>query len=370
VRGVLVTAPVVATGVFAVESWEDNGVTVNIVTHAGTIHHLTYSVPSDDKQSVFAHADAAAVPPKPASSVKCDVMESLSSEEIITVALWVNEFNLTLGTDSGRVLGVNFGLPSSSSPGGEVQEFAFSDESMARWLWHGLLKSRQSDDSRRASVLAMACFPIESDDDSEENDVCLVTISADCVLRAWSYGSQSCLGKQQLGDIEAANIVPGADSADVSAVHAKVVALSSTSSDNCRLLVHIDTTAGYSQEIFLVRGDIVPLASNGQVELELDVARVFTVGSSTEKVVGGGDYKRLKMVDFAVDKNYLFSAWRSSDGDVVYSHPNPMALTGPRMIQGEPVSSLNDQMLQYQDDDDTWPFDLKEEDIASRIDVS
>jgi hypothetical protein len=251
-----------------------------------------------------------------------------------------------------------------------VQEFAFSDESMARWLWHGLLKSRQSDDSRRASVLAMACFPIESDDDSEENDVCLVTISADCVLRAWSYGSQSCLGKQQLGDIEAASIVPGADSADVSAVHAKVVALSSTSSDNCRLLVHIDTTAGYSQEIFLVRGDIVPLASNGQVELELDVARVFTVGSSTEKVVGGGDYKRLKMVDFAVDKNYLFSAWRSSDGDVVYSHPNPMALTGPRMIQGEAVSSLNDQMLQYQDDDDTWPFDLKEEDIASRIDVS
>lgn len=358
-----------ATGVFAVEAWEDNSVTINIVTHAGTIHHFTYAVPADEAQSVFSNADSTAYPAKLATAVKCDVMANLAPDEIITVALWVNEFNLTLGTDTGRVLGVNFGLPSSTSSGGEVQEFAFSDESMVKWLWHGLLKSRQSDDSRRASVLAMTCFPIESEDDSEENDVCLITISADCVLRAWSYGSQSCLGKQQISAIEA-DIVPGAESTEVSAIAAKVVSLSSTSSDNCRLLVHVDTTAGYSQKIFLIRGDISPLTSANQVDLELDVARVFTVGEPSESLLGGNNHKRLKMVDFAVDKNYLFSSWRSSDGDVVFSHPNPMALTGPRTIQGDAVGSLNDQMLQFQADDENWPFDLKEEDVDNRIDVS
>ncbi|GMF33324.1 unnamed protein product [Phytophthora lilii] len=387
-------APVVNTGVFAVESWEDDAVTINMVTHAGTIHRFTYSVPSDGNLSIFSQSDAKAFPePKPATRTHCDVMQMLNSDEILTVALWVNEYNLVLGTDSGRVLGVNFGLPSDVQ---KMQEFVFSDESVVSWIWHGLIKTTAAklkgsgEDGERkdtgAAVVAMTCFQIdgEEDDDGSEKDVCVVSVSADCVLRAWSFGSQSCLGRQQLRSL----VVPqhkdednddsgwededldgddGINSAGVYATHAKVVALSPTESDNCRLLVHLDTTAAHSSEIFLLRGDVQPAAASsagaGGEQLALDTARVFTVQSVEQQAKRG-----LKMVDFAVDKNFLFSSWRSLDGDEVYIHPNPMALTGPKRIQGQLVSSLDVQMQKYEVEDSEWLFDLKEEGVMTQID--
>ncbi|KAG7381618.1 hypothetical protein PHYPSEUDO_005776 [Phytophthora pseudosyringae] len=384
-------APVVSTGVFAVESWEDDAVTVNVVTHAGTIHRFTYAVPGDSSLSIFSQADAKAFPePKPATRSRCDVMQTLSSDEILTVALWVNEYNLVLGTDAGRVLGVNFGLPSDAK---KLQEFVFSDESVMSWIWHGLirttaakLKGGAEGGERRhvgAAVVAMTCFQIDGEED-DEKDVCVVTVSADCVLRAWSFGSQSCLGRQQLRtlvtpqtnedeneeagwDDEDLDGDDGSSSIGVYATHAKVVALSATESDNCRLLVHLDTTAAHSSEIYLLRGDVQPAAATsagaGSEELALDTARVFTVQSPEQKAKRGQ-----KMVDFAVDKNFLFSSWRSLDGDEVYIHPNPMALTGPKRIVGQLVSSLDVQMQKYEVEDSEWLFDLKEEGAMTLID--
>ncbi|KAI9980594.1 hypothetical protein PInf_009896 [Phytophthora infestans] len=357
-------APVVSTGVFAVESWEDDAVTINVVTHAGTIHRFTYSVPRDTGLSIFSQAKTKAFPePTPATRSRCDVMQTLHSDEILTVALWVNEYNLVLGTDSGRVLGVNFGLPSDAK---KVQEFVFSDESMRKKVG--------------AAVVAMTCFEIEAEEEEDDKDVCVVTVSADCVLRVWSIGSQSCLGRQQLRSLvtcqtseddnedagwndEDLDGDDGSSGVGVYATHAKVVALSATESDNCRLLVHLDTTAAHSSEIYLLRGDVQSAAASsagGGEELALDTARVFTVQSPELKAKRG-----LKMVDFAVDKNFLFSSWRSLDGDEVYIHPNPMALTGPRRILGQLVSSLDVQMQQYQVEDSNWLFDLKEEDNLS-----
>ncbi|KAG3117646.1 hypothetical protein PI125_g3556 [Phytophthora idaei] len=386
-------APVVSTGVFAVESWEDDAVTVNVVTHAGTIHRFTYSVPTDTSLSIFSQTNTKAFPvPKPATRSRCNVMQTLNSDEILTVALWVNEYNLVLGTDSGRVLGVNFGLPSDAK---KMQEFVFSDESVVSWIWHGLirtttakLKGNGEDAERKkvgAAMVAMTCFEVEAEEeeDGSEKDVFVVTVSADCVLRAWSFGSQSCLGRQQLRSLvtpqtnEEDNEEAGWNDEDldgddgssgigVYATHAKVVALSATESDNCRLLVHLDTTAAHSSEIYLLRGDVQSAAASsagGGEELALDTARVFTVQTPELKAKRG-----LKMVDFAVDKNFLFSSWRSLDGDEVYIHPNPMALTGPRRILGQLVSSLDVQMQKYEVEDSEWLFDLKEEGVMTLID--
>eukprot|EP00644_Phytophthora_capsici_P008845 jgi/Phyca11/14099/fgenesh1_pg.PHYCAscaffold_6_\ len=74
------------------------------------------------------------------------------------------------------------------------------------------------------------------------------------------------------------------------------------------------------------------------------------------------------MVDFAVNKNFLFSSWRSLDGDEVYIHPNPMALTGPKRILGQLVSSLDVQMQKYEVEDSEWLFVLKEEGVMTLID--
>ncbi|KAE9039478.1 hypothetical protein PR003_g2178 [Phytophthora rubi] len=392
-------APVVNTGVFAVESWEDDAVTINVVSHAGTIHRFTYAVPSDKSLSIFSQSDTKAFPePRPATRTRCDVLQVLNSDEILSVALWVNEYNLVLGTDSGRVLGVNFGLPSDAK---KMQEFAFSDESVVSWLWNGLIKTTAAkfkggaeEGERRdvgAAIVAMTCFQIDAEDEESESengekDVCVITVSADCVLRAWSFGAQSCLGRQQLrslvtpqpkeeeGDNDEAKWEnedldgdDGVNTLGVYATHAKVVALSPTESDNCRLLVHLDTTAAHSTEIFLLRGDVQPVsassAGTGGEELALDTARVFTVQNNNQKSKRG-----LKMVDFAVDKHFLFSSWRSLDGDEVYIHPNPMALTGPKRIQGQLVSSLDVQMQKYEAEDSEWLFDLKEEGVMTMID--
>eukprot|EP00644_Phytophthora_capsici_P017580 jgi/Phyca11/18941/fgenesh1_pg.PHYCAscaffold_42_\ len=151
----------------------------------------------------------------------------------------------------------------------------------------------------------------------------------------------------------------------VYATHAKVEALPPTESDNCRLLVHLDTTAAHSSEIYLLRGDVQPATtSTGAVDdLALDIARVFTVQHPQETAKRG-----LTMVDFAVNKNFLFSSWRSLDGDEVYIHPNPMALTGPKRILGQLVSSLDVQMQKYEVEDSEWLFDLKEEGVMTLID--
>ncbi|RLN54040.1 hypothetical protein BBJ29_003162 [Phytophthora kernoviae] len=318
-------APVVTTGVFAVESWKDDAVTINVVTHAGTIHRFTYTVPTSGDNSIFSQADFKAFPePKPATRSRCDVMQSLASDEILTVALWVNEYNLILGTDAGRVLGVNFGLPETA----QMQEIEFSDQSVVSWLWHGLLKTTAAklkgsgEDGETkdvgAAVIAMTCFQVDTEDEDDNgntDDICVVTVSADCVLRAWSFNNQSCLGRQQLrslvmppsaddnsGDSNDAGWededLDGDDSVSsigVYATHAKVVALNATKSDNCRLLVHLDTTAAHSSEILLLRGDVLPSSTSsagvGGEELALDVARVFTSFIHREVADVASDWK-------------------------------------------------------------------------------
>jgi hypothetical protein len=52
--------------------------------------------------------------------------------------------------------------------------------------------------------------------------------------------------------------------------------------------------------------------------LKAQVARVFIVGSVAH---------RLEFVGSAVERGFLYSAWRSPSGDFIYSHANAMALT-------------------------------------------
>lgn len=362
----VILAPVVPTGVFTVESWDGASVTVGVVTYAGSVHRFRFAIPTAPSQSLFTNTDAR-FPPQPASESRCDMLASLASDEVIAVATWVNEYNLVLATDSGRVLGVNFGHPTAAATYGEVLEFAFSDESVVKWLWNGLVKSRskwqQDDSQRRASgIVAITSFPFESED-NEADDVCIVTLSGDFTLQAWSYSSQSCLGKQQIrGLLNLGN----ADDQDCYATQAKIVALPRTATDNCRLLVHVDTSLSHSQQVFLLRGEImVTPAPGGNNELELEVGRIFGIDANDSSST-----RRLKMVDFALDKNYLYSFWRSTTGDSVFSHPNPMASTGPRVVHGQRISCLNDQMNQYSNEDNQWSFDLHEEGVAALIDVS
>ncbi|CAI5740504.1 unnamed protein product [Hyaloperonospora brassicae] len=397
---------VVATGVLAVESGDDAragggnaaAVTISVVTLAGTIYRFTYSMPNSIELSIFSEADVTATPePKPATCSRCDMLQSLTCNEVLTAVFWVDEYNAVVGTNAGRVMGVNLGL--SVEPR-KVREFVFSDQSVASWLWHGLVQSTAGkltgscDESRTrmkngAAVLAVTCFQIDEDDDGIDKDVCVVTISADCVLRAWSFSSQSCTGRQQLralvttppddcdveveeqdwndGDVHS-NDDDGCDiGTGVYATYAKVMALSPTESDNCRLLVHLDFLAAHSPEIFLLRGD-VQLASMSSAgasggELVLSIARVFTVQAPEQRIKRG-----LKMVDFAVDKDLLFSSWRSHEGDEVYTHANPMALTGPKRIFGQLVSTIEVQMQKYEAEDSEWLFDANEEDAMAQID--
>uniref|UniRef100_M4BZ10 Nucleoporin Nup120/160 beta-propeller domain-containing protein n=1 Tax=Hyaloperonospora arabidopsidis (strain Emoy2) TaxID=559515 RepID=M4BZ10_HYAAE len=206
-------APIVATGVFAGERWKDeqtegdDTVTINVVTHAAAIHRFTYSMPSSQKLSIFSESDVNALPePKPATSSRCDMLQSLNCNETLTAAFWVNEYTVVLGTDAGHVVGVNFGLSGDLN---ELREFVFSDRSMVSWLWQRLVQSAaikltgSSEESRAkqrigAAVLAVTCFQIDEDDDDTDEDVCVVTISADGVLKAWSFSAQSCIGRQQL----------------------------------------------------------------------------------------------------------------------------------------------------------------------------
>ncbi|TDH66528.1 hypothetical protein CCR75_005791 [Bremia lactucae] len=379
--------PVVSTGVFVVESWEADAVAIHLVTHAGTIHRFSYSIPKDPRSSIFAQAKLKAFPdPQPATRSRCDVIQTLQRDEVLTVAVWVNEYNLVVGTDTGHVVGVNFGLPRDLET---MQECVFSDESIMRWLWQGIVRTTkatfQSQDSEKthpgAAIVAVTCFPLEDEDDeSTEQDVCVVTLSADCVLRAWSFGSQSCLGRQELRHLETKDWEPEAtrwyederedrsSRLEVYATQTKIVALSATESDNCRLLVHFDTTAAHSSAIYLLRGDVPTAAalSAGVAgeSLALETARVFTLPSSELNEKRG-----FKMVDFAVDKSFLFSAWRSVDGDEVYVHSNPMALTGPKQIGGVRVSSYDVLMQKYAKEDRDWLFDLKEEGVLTIIDT-
>lgn len=376
-----VFAPVLPTSVFAVESWEDDAVTLHLVTHAGTVHRFRFSVPQDRTSSIFVHATpqvflAATL----ASTSHCDVVQTLKSEEVVTAALWINEYNVVLGTDAGRLLGVNFGLPRDVHT---MHDFVFTDASLMTWLWQGIVQKTRATllapekETQHEAILALAWFPLETDhDDDDEVDVCVVTLSADCVLKAWSFGSQACLGRQDLNKSILSTAAfdrngqthaheDGASRSGVYATRAKVVALSPTDSANCRLMVHFDTTLACASEIYLLRGDLPSTVALGTGdELALDVARIFTVHGAASPAPRG-----LKLVDFVVTPSYLFSSWRALHGDATFVHPNPMASTGPKRIVGQALDTLDVQMQEYEQGDNEWTVASFPEEDVTRLDA-
>ncbi|TMW61545.1 hypothetical protein Poli38472_012736 [Pythium oligandrum] len=388
-------APVVTKGgVAAFEAWDAHAVVLSVLTHAGTIHRLTFAVPvaakstaSTGAASIFANEETLALaastssvfPRKPAFHVATTVVNSLQADEAITTALWVNEYNLIVSTDSGRIIGVNFGLP--SAPEQTPQEFLFSDESMVRWIWNGLVKTSgvrrrtgNGDDLAglsRDAIIAMTFFPLDNsnseneedeDDNGEIEDVCVLTLSADFTLRAWSFRSQVCLGKQSIRYLVRASEEDDNmsndddDDSEAFATQAKLMAIPSSTSGASRILVHVDSTDEYPQQLVLLRGDIS--TSGTHDDLGLEVSRVFSVGQGN----------RLKFVDFAIEKGFLYSAWRSTSGDFVYSHENPMALTGPRLIAGQLIGSGDVQMKKYEAEDLELPVQLGEQGVEGAID--
>ncbi|KAJ0395889.1 hypothetical protein P43SY_002020 [Pythium insidiosum] len=230
-------AVVVPTGVTALEAWDGQSVVVAVVTHAGSIHRFSFPIPSQsstparDRPSVLAAgaeerngglafppaSSSSIFPRKPHYKLQTDIVNTLQVDEGVTTALWVNEYNVVVATDAGRMVGVNFGLPTSGEP--VTQEFLFSDESVVKWLWNGLVKggsgrrssgttnaTNSADSSHLSSdaIVAMTFFPLNSTMDSateidgEVDDVCLLTLAADFTLRAWSFRTQVCLGKQNI----------------------------------------------------------------------------------------------------------------------------------------------------------------------------
>ncbi|KAJ0395484.1 hypothetical protein ATCC90586_005113 [Pythium insidiosum] len=151
-------AVVVPTGVTALEAWDGQSVVVAVVTHAGSIHRFSFPIPSQsstparDRPSVLAAgaeerngglafppaSSSSIFPRKPHYKLQTDIVNTLQVDEGVTTALWVNEYNVVVATDAGRMVGVNFGLPTSGEP--VTQEFLFSDESVVKWLWNGLVK--------------------------------------------------------------------------------------------------------------------------------------------------------------------------------------------------------------------------------------
>ncbi len=342
-----------------------------MVTCAKTVHRFCYKI----DVNLFANEGRDEV---------AFAMTSLPEQTTITAVCWLDECNVAIGADNGAMIAVNIGMSHSilSSTAPSFHEVSLKDHHSAttplQWVWGGLGLDKMDD--RQQAILAMVPVPddgmMPTHDVPHVNDMkidtYILTLSADYVLRLWSYKQQKCLVRQtiatELGirmdshhnhrSSRAEDHVHGifAIRAQMSMIVQDLNAHEHEHSPpyERRILLHVTSSPqSYNNvnnhdhynhnDIVMLRGDISPQA------LDVDVARRFmvdvhkpttttTTSSSSASLPSPSSSAAtiLQLVDFVVDGTNLYSVWRSSEVEdlvVVY----PLAWTGPKIVLGHVV---------------------------------
>ncbi|OQR93356.1 hypothetical protein THRCLA_08459, partial [Thraustotheca clavata] len=293
---------VAPNGIRVFESLDKQYVSICVVTCAKTIHRFCYKI----EANLFASEgrDEVAFP-----------MTSLPLHVAISAVCWLDECNVVIGADDGSMIAVNVGLSIFGHTQASYHEVALADHSGLKWLWGA---------RKKTSVLRIIPIP---DQQNDGTDTLVLSLTADAVIRVWSYEQLSCLSSQEIG--EALGLEK-----DQVANAASIVFVPEENSSH-RLLIH--TTSPYtSNDIIMLRGDITAKS------IELDIARHFVADIEPS----------VRLVDMAIDHSNIYAVWRSADKD--YSVVYPLTLTGPKKVSGQHVASWTN------DDDDIVPADLTE----------
>ncbi|RHY58340.1 hypothetical protein DYB34_000365 [Aphanomyces astaci] len=284
---------VARNGVSVFESADKQYLSVCIVTAAKTVHRFCYKL-----DPVLNFADAA-------RDEVAFAMTSLPLQTSISSVCWLDECNVVVGGDNGAVLAINVGLSIFGHSASSFHEVPLTDHSVLQWVWEGL---GFQPTNKPQPIIAIAAVPDLVDDDSASSDTLVVTLSADLVLRVWSYEHQSCLCNQSLRPL----LELAAAAADLAVLHFI------PSSTDVRVLVHASSITHPSKnEIVLLRGDLTSKV------LDLDVVRRYVVPAAAAR-----------LVDFVVvgpsstSSQQLVSVWRSVAEDFVYVFP--ISRTGPK----------------------------------------
>ncbi|RHY73008.1 hypothetical protein DYB38_012913, partial [Aphanomyces astaci] len=174
---------VARNGVSVFESADKQYLSVCIVTAAKTVHRFCYKL-----DPVLNFADAA-------RDEVAFAMTSLPLQTSISSVCWLDECNVVVGGDNGAVLAINVGLSIFGHSASSFHEVPLTDHSVLQWVWEGL---GFQPTNKPQPIIAIAAVPDLVDDDSTSSDTLVVTLSADLVLRVWSYEHQSCLCNQSL----------------------------------------------------------------------------------------------------------------------------------------------------------------------------
>ncbi|RQM22582.1 hypothetical protein B5M09_005654 [Aphanomyces astaci] len=293
---------VARNGVSVFESADKQYLSVCIVTAAKTVHRFCYKL-----DPVLNFADAA-------RDEVAFAMTSLPLQTSISSVCWLDECNVVVGGDNGAVLAINVGLSIFGHSASSFHEVPLTDHSVLQWVWEGL---GFQPTNKPQPIIAIAAVPDLVDDDSTSSDTLIVTLSADLVLRVWSYEHQSCLCNQSLRP----HLELDAAAADLAVLHFI------PSSTDVRVLVHASSITHPSKnEIVLLRGDLTSKV------LDLDVVRRYVVPAAAAA----------RLVDFVVvgpsstlgpsstsSSQQLVSVWRSVAEDFVYVFP--ISRTGPKL---------------------------------------
>jgi hypothetical protein len=373
---------VIPTGVYVTESWEKTHVLICVLTNVGSLYRFTYKIVEVSDKSIFESENMLGVSSNVASVF--NFIQSLQDGEVVTSCLWINEFNLVLGSDTGRFIGINMGFPSRKTEG--LQEFVFSDESVMKWLWNGLVKSGkwsggscQDEFNRQCkSIVAISSLSLKSEESEGDSDLYLFTLSADLTIRVWSFRTRTCLGNRHLRGVIPSFTGASTDFEEdgsldlVTSAHLYIVPgphVNDNDRGAYRFVLHIETGLKNPQEIYLLRGELASTSPDGT--LALDCARSFPISTVDTLEKRSKRKYQLRLVSFAVEKNSLYSCWRSSaqGSDFLFFHPNALTFTGPRLVPGFLISSLDDRTIRWQEEDRQWSFQLNERSDEATIDV-
>ena len=118
-------------------------------------------------------------------------MSSLPLQTSISAVCWLDECNVVVGGDDGAMIAINVGLSIFGHSHASFHEVALTDHVGLQWLWGGLGLGG----ARAHAVLAIVPVP-DTNHDHDSTDTLVLSLSADYVLRVWSYEQLSCLCNQ------------------------------------------------------------------------------------------------------------------------------------------------------------------------------
>ncbi|EQC26693.1 hypothetical protein SDRG_15478 [Saprolegnia diclina VS20] len=307
-------------GVRVFESLDKQFVSICVVTCAKTIHRYCYKI----EPTLFSTEGRDEV---------AFAMSSLPLQTSISAVCWLDECNVVVGGDDGAMIAINVGLSIFGHSHASFHEVALTDHVGLQWLWGGLGLGG----ARAHAVLAIVPVP-DTNHDHDSTDTLVLSLSADYVLRVWSYEQLSCLCNQAIGSV----LGLPADAAPAVAASMAIV--------DQRVLLHVTTTTTTTpHDIVLLRGELSPAS------IDLHVARRFVLEQLSVHV---------RLVDFSVDDARLFSVWRAPSTDYVVQHP--LSLTGPKEVAGTVLRGMHAWTTKHAADDDALAKDIAD---LSQIDA-